>query len=107
MGLDIIVLDFLAYIAIIMMTALFMGFIAHKLGQPAMLGYLFAGIIIGPHTSGLLTDLEEIDALAKIGVSLLLFVVGLEFSPRKLKNIWRASAFTGTFEMIPWTRRLP
>ncbi|KYK29874.1 MAG: hypothetical protein AYK23_01425 [Candidatus Proteinoplasmatales archaeon SG8-5] len=94
-------LNFLANIAIMMIMALILGYIANKLGQPAMLGYLFAGMIIGPYSwSQLINNTEEIEALAKVGVSLLLFVVGLEFSPRKLKNIWRPSALSGTFEML-------
>ena len=91
---------FLADIAIIMLMALFLGYIASKLKQPAMLGYLFAGIVIGPFTSGLINNVGEIDALSKVGVSLLLFVVGLEFSPRKLKQVLHISAISGTFEMI-------
>ncbi|MFO7619312.1 MAG: cation:proton antiporter, partial [Thermoplasmata archaeon] len=79
-------LGFLADIAILMIIALVMGYIANRLGQPAMLGYLFAGMIVGPYSwSHLISNVEDIEILAKVGVSLLLFVVGLEFSPRKLK----------------------
>ncbi|MDO9537779.1 MAG: cation:proton antiporter [Thermoplasmata archaeon] len=94
-------LGLLADIAIIMIMALILGYAANRLGQPAMLGYLFAGMIIGPYSwSGLIGNIEEIETLAKVGISLLLFVVGLEFSPRKLKSIWRVSAVGGSFEMM-------
>lgn len=94
-------LSFLANIAIMMIMALILGYIANKLGQPAMLGYLFAGMVIGPYSwSQLIDNTEEIEALAKVGVSLLLFVVGLEFSPRKLRDVWKPSALSGTFEML-------
>ena len=94
-------LSFLADIAWMMIMALILGYAANKLGQPAMLGYLFAGMIIGPFSpSKLINNLEEIEALANVGVSLLLFMVGLEFTPKKLKDIWRPSALSGTFEMV-------
>ncbi len=94
-------LSFLADIAWIMIMALILGYAANKLGQPAMLGYLFAGMIIGPYSwSKIVNNMEEIEALANIGVSLLLFMVGLEFSPKKLKDVWRPSAISGTFEML-------
>ncbi len=94
-------LTFLADIALMMIVALILGYAANKLGQPAMLGYLFAGMVIGPYSwSKLIQDIEVIEALAKVGVSLLLFMVGLEFSPKKLKDIWRPSAISGTFEML-------
>ena len=73
-------LSLLMDIAIIMLAALFFGLLAHKvLGQPAILGYLFAGMAIGPYTSEVIHGgkLEEIEALANLGVSLLLFAVGL------------------------------
>ena len=94
-------LSFLADIALMMIMALILGYAANKLGQPAMLGYLFAGMIIGPYSwSHLINNMDEIEALAKVGVSLLLFMVGLEFSPKKLKDIWRPSAISGAFEML-------
>ena len=94
-------LSFLADIALMMIMALILGYAANRLGQPAMLGYLFAGMIIGPYSwSQLINNMGEIEALASVGVSLLLFMVGLEFSPKKLKDIWRPSAISGTFEML-------
>lgn len=94
-------LSFLADIALMMIMALILGYAANRLGQPAMLGYLFAGMIIGPYSwSQLINNMEEIEALAMVGVSLLLFMVGLEFSPKKLKDVWRPSAISGTFEML-------
>lgn len=96
-----VAVSFLADIALMMIMALILGYAANKLGQPAMLGYLFAGMIIGPYSpSRLISNLEEIEALANVGVSLLLFMVGLEFSPKKLKDIWRPSAISGAFEML-------
>ncbi len=109
-------LTLLMDIAIIMSAAFVFGLIAHKLlGQPPILGYLFAGIAIGPGVGliralmtgdmngarfGLITDIGEIGALANLGVSLLLFAVGLEFSSKRVGKIIGVSAISGTVEMI-------
>jgi CPA2 family monovalent cation:H+ antiporter-2 len=60
--------------------ALIMGFIAARLRLPALVGYLIAGIIIGPATPGFVADIELSNQLAEIGVMLLMFGVGLHFS---------------------------
>jgi monovalent cation:H+ antiporter-2, CPA2 family len=60
--------------------ALIMGFIAARLKLPALVGYLIAGIIIGPATPGFVADIELSNQLAEIGVMLLMFGVGLHFS---------------------------
>ena len=60
--------------------ALIMGFIAAHLRLPALVGYLIAGIIIGPATPGFVADIELSNQLAEIGVMLLMFGVGLHFS---------------------------
>lgn len=60
--------------------ALIFGFIAEKLKLPALLGYLFAGILLGPTTPGFVADMELAGQLSEIGVMLLMFGVGLHFS---------------------------
>ena len=60
--------------------ALLFGFVAARLGLPALIGYLVAGIVIGPATPGFVADAEIAAQLAEIGVMLLMFGVGLHFS---------------------------
>jgi CPA2 family monovalent cation:H+ antiporter-2 len=60
--------------------ALVLGFVAVRLGFPALVGYLLAGIVIGPATPGFVADAEIAHQLAEIGVMLLMFGVGLHFS---------------------------
>ncbi|HRH78625.1 MAG TPA: cation:proton antiporter, partial [Cellvibrionaceae bacterium] len=60
--------------------ALCMGFIASRLKLPALVGYLLAGILIGPFTPGFVADTQLAGELAEIGVMLLMFGVGLHFS---------------------------
>ena len=67
-------------IAVALGLALILGFIAARLRLPALVGYLIAGVIIGPATPGFVADVELAQQLAEIGVMLLMFGVGLHFS---------------------------
>ncbi len=60
--------------------ALLLGFMAARLRLPALVGYLLAGILVGPHTPGFVADASLAAQLAEIGVMLLMFGVGLHFS---------------------------
>jgi monovalent cation:H+ antiporter-2, CPA2 family len=69
--------------------ALILGFLAVRLRLPAILGYLVAGILLGPATPGFVADLELSAQLAEIGVMLLMFGVGLHFSLADLLAVRR------------------
>jgi CPA2 family monovalent cation:H+ antiporter-2 len=85
-----------ADIIIIVVAALIGALIAQRLKQPLILGYIFAGIVVGPYTGGVTVgDIHEIELLAEIGVALLLFALGLEFSLSELKPV-RKIALIGT-----------
>lgn len=76
-------------IIIIVITGLMGALIAEKVKQPLILGYILAGIIISPFTGGItVSGIHEIEMLAEIGVALLLFALGLEFSFKELKPVW-------------------
>src|ERR1043165_7071480 len=66
-----------------------MGFAAIRLKLPPLVGYLLAGIIIGPATPGFVADVELSQQLAEIGVMLLMFGVGLHFSVDDLMSVRR------------------
>lgn len=74
---------------IIMVVASIMAMISYKLKQPMVIGYIIAGMIIGPYTPpfGLILNFDILNLFAEIGVILLLFVVGMEFPIEKLKKI--------------------
>jgi CPA2 family monovalent cation:H+ antiporter-2 len=76
-----------------------MGFIAARLKLPALVGYLIAGIIIGPATPGFVADIELSNQLAEIGVMLLMFGVGLHFSLDDLLAV-RGIALPGAIVQI-------
>lgn len=85
-----------ADIIIIIIAGLAGALVAHRLKQPLMLGYILAGILVGPFTGGVTVgDVHEIEKLAEIGVALLLFALGLEFSLKELKPV-RSIALIGT-----------
>lgn len=67
--------------------AFILGFAAQKLRMPPLVGYLFAGIIVGPYTHGFTADMHLSQQLAELGVILLMFGVGLHFSFRDLWTV--------------------
>lgn len=75
-------------IILLVLSAFFCGLLMQRLRQPLILGYILTGIILGPHTGGLtITSVHDIELLAEIGVGLLLFALGLEFSHKDLKPV--------------------
>ncbi len=85
-----------ADIAIIVVAALLGGVAAQKLRQPVILGYILAGIVVGPYTGGVtVSDTHQVELLAEIGVALMLFALGLEFSLKELRLV-RGIALGGT-----------
>jgi CPA2 family monovalent cation:H+ antiporter-2 len=78
------------------------GYFAKQLRQPALLGYLFSGLVIGPFGLKLLSEVEQIKPLAEIGVAFLLFVLGVEFSLAELKRV-KDIALQGSFLQIGLT----
>jgi len=69
--------------------AMVLGYMAARLKVPPLVGYLIAGILIGPHTPGFTADVGLATQLAEIGVMLLMFGVGLHFSLGDLMSVKR------------------
>ena len=78
------------------------GLVAQLFKLPPLIGYLLAGVVIGPVTPGFVADQHIADQLAEIGVILLMFGVGLHFSPRDLLSV-RAVAVPMTLLTITGT----
>jgi CPA2 family monovalent cation:H+ antiporter-2 len=89
-------LDLILTLAIGFFVALVLGYITHRLGWSTIVGYLLAGIVIGPHSPGFVADKELADQLAEIGVILLMFGVGLHFHLKDLLAV-RTTAIAGAF----------
>jgi CPA2 family monovalent cation:H+ antiporter-2 len=82
-------LPLIATLAVGLGLALLFGLLAQRLRLPPLVGYLLAGMLIGPHTPGFVADVGGGPQLAEIGVMLLMFGVGLHFS---LATCWRCAA---------------
>ena len=88
--------------------ALVLGFLAVRLRLPALVGYLLAGVLIGPGTPGFVADVEIASQLSEIGVMLLMFGVGLHFSMQDLLAVKRIAAATRDEDGAMWlTLRQP
>ncbi len=88
--------------AVIMIVAAIMLGITFKLRQPMVLGYILAGMLIGPYTPpfSLIQDLNTVNAFAEIGIVMLLFIVGTEFPIAKLRSVGRISIIVALFETV-------
>lgn len=85
---------------IVVVAALLGGLLAQRLKQPVMLGYIVAGVAVGPHTGGVtVSDVSDIEHLAEIGVALLLFGLGLEFSLKKLAPVRKVALIGAPIQM--------
>lgn len=93
-------LRFILDLGIAVAAALIGGAIAVRLRQPAVIGYLVAGIAIGSATAGFVGDVERIAVLAEVGVVLLLFALGVEFSIRGLREVQRVAIPGGTLQIL-------
>jgi CPA2 family monovalent cation:H+ antiporter-2 len=76
------------------------GILARWLRLPVIIGYLVGGIAVGPYGFSLVRDLGTINTLATIGVILLLFTLGLEFSFSQLRQIGRVAILGGTIQIV-------
>jgi len=81
-------IGFIRDLAMVMIVAGATTILFQRLRQPVLLGYILAGVLIGPHTPGMLVaDPQAIDDISNLGVVLLMFTLGLEFSVRKLREV--------------------
>ena len=81
----------LATLVLVLALALFFGAVARAFRLPPLFGYLVAGVVVSPHTPGVVAQAEFTATLAEVGVGLLLFSVGLHFEPRDLFAVWRVA----------------
>jgi len=69
--------------------ALVFGALTRRIGLSTLVGYMLAGIVVGPFTPGFVADAGLASQLAEIGVILLMFGVGMHFHPQELLRVWK------------------
>jgi CPA2 family monovalent cation:H+ antiporter-2 len=94
--------ELLADFSIIIVVAAFIILLFHRLRQPIILGYLLAGILIGPYVTFFPTvqNIDVIDALASLAIIFIMFSLGLSFSFSKLRSIGLVAIATGTIVIV-------
>jgi CPA2 family monovalent cation:H+ antiporter-2 len=92
--------DFLAQVVALLVAAAVIGYLSVRLRIVPIVGFLLAGVAIGPHALRLVDNQQAIDAAAEIGVILLLFTIGIEFSLSRLASMWRLIVLGGGLQVL-------
>ena len=87
-------------VLILLLAAMLLGTLCERLKQSAILGYLLAGTLLGPNALDLMPNHKAVAAIAELGVALLLFTIGLEFSWRRLRRIGPIALGGGTAQVL-------
>ncbi len=92
--------DLLVALTTTLIAAAIGGAIAVRLRQSAVVGYIFAGLAIGPSTPGLVADIEIVNALADLGVIFLMFSIGISISFHEIRRVGKLVAVGGTVQVV-------
>jgi len=84
----------------IIFFAMLVSILMRILKQPLIVGYIFTGVLVGPYGLNLIQSGEIIELFSKIGITILLFIVGLNLSPKVIKEVGRVSLFTGIGQVL-------
>jgi len=87
-------------IVIILGLSIVVIFIFHRIRVPAIVGFFLTGILAGPHGLGLVKAMHEVEFLAEVGVVLLLFTIGIEFSLKNLLKIKKSALMGGSLQVL-------
>jgi len=91
---------FLRELIIVLTATIAIVFIFQKLRLPTIVGFLLTGVIIGPHGFQLIQSVDQVEILAEIGVVLLLFTIGLEFSLETILSVQRRVVWAGLLQVV-------
>lgn len=92
--------EFFVQIVVVLVSSALIAYAAHRIGLVPIVGFLIAGIALGPHGFAVIRDPALVDAAAEIGVVLLLFTIGIEFSLEKLARIPRLIFVGGGLQVV-------
>lgn len=93
-------LEFLSSLVVIFGVSALVVFLLHRVKVPSVVGFLVAGIIIGPYGIGLVHDVHSVEMLAEVGVILLLFTIGIELSMSRLLRMKKAVLGGGSIQVL-------
>jgi monovalent cation:H+ antiporter-2, CPA2 family len=91
---------FIVQLVALVVASAGIAYVCYRLGLVPIVGFLVAGVFIGPHALGLVSDLDLVNAAAEAGVILLLFTIGIEFSLEKLARIKRLIFVGGSLQVV-------
>jgi monovalent cation:H+ antiporter-2, CPA2 family len=86
-------------LGVTVVAAVIGGAVAHRLGQPVILGYLVGGMALGPYTPGPVVDTHTVEILAELGVAFLMFALGAELSLPEIRRVGAVAALGGLGQM--------
>lgn len=92
--------DLLFDVAILVSGALVLGLLCEKLRINALLGFILSGAVLGPQALGVIRGPDVVETISEIGVSLLLYSIGLEFSRHRLKKLGKVALLGGTAQVL-------
>src|SRR5207244_3673838 len=87
-------------LAIIFAVSLLVIWVFYRIKLPALPGFIVAGVVLGPNALGLVSDVHQVESLAEVGVILLLFTIGIEFSLSRLREMGRQVVVGGGSQVI-------
>jgi Kef-type K+ transport system membrane component KefB len=90
-------------LGLMIISGAFVALVARRLQQPVLLGYVLAGLLIGPTALGLVPDANAVNFLADIGLIFLMFIIGLELDLSKLQDVGKISVVLGTIQVLVTT----
>ena len=87
-------------IGLIIFIATAISFLMRMLKQPLIVGYIVSGIILGPYLLNLIQSTESMELFSKLGITILLFIVGLNLKPDVVREVGKVSLITGIGQII-------
>jgi Kef-type K+ transport system membrane component KefB len=93
-------MEIFSEITIVLLIATALSFVMRFLKQPLIVGYILAGIVVGPSVLNLIHAQDTVELFSKLGITILLFIVGLHMSPKVVKEIGSISLITGVGQVV-------
>jgi len=87
-------------LSLIIVVATLVSFVMKLLKQPIIVGYIASGIIVGPYALNILQAHDEMELFSKIGIAILLFIIGLTLNPDVMREVGKTSIITGVGQVI-------